>query len=70
MSGVALASSLHFVSRAVILILLCRYDKDFAKCELPLKHANSTADLKEMRKIGWNTMLVKVMGWWAFDIFT
>lgn len=30
----------------------------------------SWADLGPLAKIGWNTFLVQVMGWWAFDVFT
>jgi Na+-driven multidrug efflux pump len=70
MFGVALASSIHFCFRAVILIGTCLLDKDLAKCEISLFHEDSKQGLREMATVGWNTMLIKVMGWWAFDVFT
>ena len=58
---------------------MCRYaiaycfavsDKDLSKCLIPLSHPDSWKDFKYTIKIGWESFLLRVMGWWAFDVFT
>ena len=70
MFGVALASCIQFSIRWFVLLVLCKWDKDLRRCELSLMHPDSWKDLGEMFVIGRQTFMVKVMGWWAFDVFT
>ena len=70
MYGVALSSGIHFIIRTVVLIICAKCDKDLLRSEVSMFHPSSYEDLGPMLKIGWETFLVKVMGWWAFDVFT
>ena len=70
MTGVAIASSIHFVIRAVVSITCVRLDPDLKKCLIPIMHEDSWKGLKDMFHLGCSSMLLKVMGWWAFDVFT
>jgi len=70
MFGVALASAIHMCLRWVITLVLFKLDEDLEKSDIPLTHPDSFKDLGKMAIIGWETFLVKVMGWWAFDVFT
>lgn len=33
-------------------------------------HEDSWKGFNDIITVGWNSFLVKVMGWWAFDVFT
>ena len=70
MTGVAIASMIHFVFRFIFMFTLVRCDKSAQKCFIPLNDEDSFKGLREMLIVGWNSFLVKVMGWWAFDVFT
>jgi Na+-driven multidrug efflux pump len=70
MTGVAIASMIHFCFRYIIMYSLVSSNKDAQKCMIPLKHEDSWKGHKEIIVVGWNSFLVKVMGWWAFDVFT
>lgn len=70
MTGVAIASLVHFCFRYIIMFSLVSTNKDAQKCMIPLKHEDSWKGLREIVVVGWNSFLVKVMGWWAFDVFT
>lgn len=68
--GVAIASALQFCVRFILPFTMARCDKDIRKCLIPIFHEDSTKSLDRMFKEGWSSLLVKVMGWWAFEIFT
>lgn len=70
MTGVAISTSIHFVIRFIIQYLCCICDKDLQRSHIPLWHPDSWNGLGEITKIGFNSFLMKVMGWWAFDVFT
>ena len=70
MTGIAIASSLQFVVRALISIVCVYLDKDLEKCLLPILHEDSWKGLGDMAKLGFSSILLKVMGWWALEIFT
>lgn len=70
MLGVALASSIHFVFRFLIIFACAKLDKDLKKSFIPIFHEDSFKDLGYVLEIGWQSFLLKVMGWWAFDVFT
>ena len=70
MFGVAIATFIHFFCRFVLAVLYCRLHKDLKKGLIPINHEDSFKDLRYIVKIGWESFLLKVMGWWAFDIFT
>lgn len=70
MTGVAIASSIHFVFRFIIIYAFLRSDKQAQKCFIPLSHPDSFKGKREIMIQGYNSFVVKVMGWWAFDVFT
>ena len=70
MTGVAIASMVHFIFRFIFMYYLVTNNKDAQKCLISLRHEDSWKGLKEIIIVGWNSFLVKVMGWWAFDVFT
>jgi len=71
MLGVAIATAIHFFCRFLFSYLLVQhYDKDTAKCYISLWHEDSWKSLNETLWTGINSFLLKVMGWWAFDVFT
>lgn len=45
-------------------------DPHIRQAFIPLSDSMSVFNLGDMVKIGINNVLLKVMGWWAFDIFT
>lgn len=70
MLGAAIASSIHFVCRFLIAYFFISRDEKLKKCFISFNHPDSWKDLGHITKVGWNSFLLKVMGWWAFDIFT
>ena len=70
MLGVAIASSLHFVVRFLVSYACVNLDSKLKAGLIPLSDENSWKDLGEMAVLGGNSVLLKVMGWWAFDVFT
>ena len=68
--GVAIASSIHFLFRFIAVFICINYDKDLKKGLIPIFHENSWRSLGHVAKAGWNSFLLTVMGWWAFDVFT
>ena len=70
MYGVALSSSIQFFIRFLILLVCCLYDEELQECEISIMHEDSWIDLDKMFTVGWQNFMVKVMGVWAFDVFT
>ena len=70
MFGVALSSGIHFFLRTFFAILFCTFDTKLRRCEISLFDSASRTDLGPLALIGWQTFLVRVMGWWAFDVIT
>ena len=70
MTGVAIASSVHFVCRFLIILVCAKMDPHLNRSFIPIFHPDSFKDLGYVLEIGWQSFLVKVMGWWAFDVFT
>jgi len=68
--GIAIASSLHFVVRAVVGTVMVRYNRQFKKSIIPIFSEDSFKGMKETFKLGFYSVMLKVMGWWAFDVFT
>ena len=68
MLGVAIASSLQFCVRFLVLYTLLKNTKEFKKCIIPFSDPRSWEGLWEMHNLGVTTMILKVMGWWAFEI--
>jgi Na+-driven multidrug efflux pump len=70
MVGVAIASCVQFICRFLIMFVCAKTDKELSKSFIPLFHEDSFKDLGYVLEIGWQSFLLKVMGWWAFDVFT
>lgn len=68
--GIAIASSLHFIVRFVVGVILVRFSKVFRKSIIPFFSSDSFKDMKMIYSLGFQSILLKVMGWWAFDVFT
>jgi len=68
--GVAIASSIHFLCRFLVILSCVHYDQDLRKGLIPIFHEDSWKSLGHIVKTGWNSFLLTVMGWWAFDVFT
>lgn len=68
--GIAIASSIHFIVRGVVGTLLVRYGKSFKKSIVPICSGDSFKDMGAIFKLGFQSIMLKVMGWWAFDVFT
>jgi hypothetical protein len=56
--------------RFLISLFFSFWDEDLRKCLIPLSHPDSWKDFRYTMKIGWESFLLRVMGWWAFDVFT
>lgn len=70
MAGIAIASCAHFFARLIFSYIIVHLDTDLSKCLIPYSHEDSWKDLREMINIGYQSLLLKVMGCWAFDVFT
>ena len=70
MIGVAIASCVQFIMRFVIVYWLAHRDEDLQRSLIPLSHEDSFKDLGHIVQVGYQSFLLKVMGWWAFDVFT
>jgi Na+-driven multidrug efflux pump len=68
--GVAIASMVHFICRFLLMHFFLRNNKEAQQCFIPLRDEDSYKGLKEIVTVGYNAFMVKVMGWWAFDVFT
>ena len=56
--------------RFFIINAAVRFDSKLSKMLITFSDPDSYRNLGEMALLGWNSILLKVMGWWAFDVFT
>jgi Na+-driven multidrug efflux pump len=70
MTPIAISSMIQFFCRATFSILFTVMDSDMRKAFIPYSDPESRKDLREMYAHGGNTILLRVMSWWAFDVFT
>jgi Na+-driven multidrug efflux pump len=70
MTGTAICSAIQFMTRSAVGFTLTWFDKDINGAFISFRDPESWKDLKEMYAYGYNTVLLRVMAWWAFDIFT
>ena len=68
--GVALSTCLHLSLRLVFNYIFYNLDPELKRTNVPISDPDCWKGLKDMAKLGWNTFILKVMGWWAFDVFT
>jgi Na+-driven multidrug efflux pump len=70
MTGLAIASSVQFIVRMLVAVTYAFITEDTRRGLLPMSDPESSKDLKEIFVHGANSFLLRVMGWWAFDVFT
>ena len=70
MYGIAITTTLHFVVRCIVPYVLMRCNSFFDGRILALSDKESWTGFGEIVKLGWTSVILKVMGWWAFDVFT
>jgi multidrug resistance protein, MATE family len=72
MKGIAIATCVHFSCRFLVSYITSLLDSDLKKALVSLSDPDcwDKEGLWDMFKLGWNSFLLKVMGWWAFDVFT
>ena len=72
MLGISIATSLHFFVRYIVSYVIMSFDKDLNKFFIPFSDPESydKAGLIEMNSLGWSVFAMRVMGWWANDVFT
>jgi len=70
MIGIAIATGGYYVVRFALRLIFARCDKELSKHSVSLMDPRSWENLNEMHQYGFSTMTLKVMTWWAFDVFT
>jgi len=70
MLGISIATMIHFIMRFLGNRTICQLDSHLSRSFVSIRDPDSWKDLGEMAWLGWNSFLLKVMGWWAFDVFT
>jgi len=70
MIGIAIATNIHFIFRFIIAVILTRTDEKVKEGIISFDSPESWKDLGVMCKLGFDSVLLKVMAWWAFDVFT
>lgn len=70
MTPIAIASGLQFFVRSVVSFTCANCDPDVSKAIISFRDPASWKDLGEMAKYGINTVMLRVMSWWAFDVYT
>ena len=70
--GVSISSSIQFVIRALVNVIACHCDPLLKQSHVPMSELRvwTKEGFVEMNSLGWSSFMVKVMGWWAFDVFT
>lgn len=58
--------------RTTVYIIAANCDPDLRRSLVPLSDPRvwDWEGFKEMNRLGWSSFMVKVAGWWAFDVFT
>lgn len=70
MQAVGVASMIHMFTRFIVAVIFVKFNKVTKEALLPFNDPESTKDLKDMFVLGFNSFLLRVMAWWAFDVFT
>jgi len=70
MYGIAISTFLHFVVRLFVPIYLAQINEKTKKCLIPLSDKDSWTGFPQIIKLAGVQIMVSVMGWWAFDVFT
>lgn len=70
MTGIGISSMIHMFCRFLIAVVFVRFNKVTSEALIPFSDPESRKDLKEMAILGFNSFLLRVMAWWAFDVFT
>ena len=68
--GIAIATLIHFILRFLFAMSYAFYKPELRKGLQPLTHPKSVENLSEVTSLGYHSFLNRVMGWWAFDVFT
>lgn len=70
MIPIGIASGLQFFARAFSSYIQTMLDEKCKSAFIPYSDPASWEDLGEIYRHGFNTLLLRTMGWWAFDVFT
>ena len=70
MIGVAIASGIPSCLRYFVTHLMLIRMPEYRRCVIPLSDPRSWEGLWEMHTLGVQNTLLKVMGWWAFEVLT
>ena len=72
MLGISISTCIHFIIRYISGYFIMKFDKDLNKFFIPFSDPESydKAGLTEMNSLGWSVFAMRVMGWWANDVFT
>ena len=70
MHGIAIATFLHFVCRCLVPFVLIKRNKFFDESIIPFSDKDSWTGFGHIIRLGFVSIMLKVMGWWAFDVFT
>ena len=72
MLGISIATTIHFFLRYVVAYIVMKLDKDLNRYLVPFSDPETydKAGLLEMNSQGWSVFAMRVMGWWANDVFT
>lgn len=70
MVGVALASSIQFFIRYFVTHMILLNKEEYKKCIIPFSDPRSWEGLREMHNLGIQNAMLRIMGWWAFEVLT
>lgn len=70
MIGIGISTGSYYIIRFLLRTVFARCDKELSKHSVALNDPKSWENLSEMHQYGFSTMTLKVMTWWAFDVFT
>lgn len=70
MHGIAIATAIHFFLRFFFTRTICHMDSKLSENMVSIRAPECWEGLGEMFKFGFDFFLLRVMGWWAFDVFT
>lgn len=69
MEGIAIATTANFVTRFVVAVIYVHSDSHLRKSVIPLFSCETLRDLKFVWVQGYNSLMLRVMSWWTFDIY-
>ena len=70
MYGIAISTGIHFFVRLIVPLILMKLNPFFDGRIIPLSDKDSWTGFREIVRLGGASIMLKVMGWWAFDVFT